>query len=83
MEGVADEDGWITVTSHGKNKGVARTEANQTNLKKRARAKKKQKELLNFYNHQLRESKRESKLFEITCFISVQHIIVKKLMLYI
>ena len=42
MEGVADEDGWITVTAGGRNPGIPRTEAN-TKAKLEARKKRKRK----------------------------------------
>lgn len=58
-EGVADEDGWVKVTRHGRNKAVARTESLQKRVLAKEKHKKKQKELLNFYAFQIRETKRE------------------------
>jgi len=59
MEGVADEDGWITVTAGGRNPGIPRTEAN-TKAKLEARKKRKRKNQdLFLYEYQIRESKRE------------------------
>ena len=39
MEGVEDEDGWTTVTRHGKNKAAPRTEAHEQYLTRKARKK--------------------------------------------
>lgn len=58
-DGVADEDGWITVTRTGKYKGVPRTEVEEERTKAKERKKGRQKELLNFYTFQIRETKRE------------------------
>ena len=41
MEGVPDEDGFIKVTRHGKNKGSRRTEENERKAKEKMRIKKK------------------------------------------
>ena len=43
MENVVDEDGWITVTKHGRNKGVPRTEAQEQKVTRKERRKRKQK----------------------------------------
>ncbi|XP_064594855.1 ribosomal RNA-processing protein 7 homolog A-like [Liolophura sinensis] len=58
-EGVPDEDGWVTVTRHGKNKGAPRTEVHEKRINVKEKKKRKEKELLNFYSFQLRESKME------------------------
>jgi len=59
MDGVPDEDGWITVTKHGRNKGIPRTEAHEKRTLAKEAHRRKQKELLNFYAFQVRESKKE------------------------
>ncbi|KAH3796477.1 ribosomal RNA-processing protein 7 homolog A-like [Dreissena polymorpha] len=59
QEGVPDDEGWITVTKYSKNKGAPRTEAHEKVLTNKARRKRKEKELLNFYSFQMRETKRE------------------------
>ena len=43
MENVVDEDGWITVTKHGRNKGVPRTEAQEQKVSRKEKRKRKQK----------------------------------------
>lgn len=58
-EGVPDEEGWVTVTRYGKSKGAPRTEAHEKRLSKKEKKKRKEKELLNFYSFQMRETKRE------------------------
>lgn len=57
--GVPDEDGWITVTKHGKNKGVPRTEVHEKRALSKEKKKREKKELLNFYAFQMRETKRQ------------------------
>ncbi|KAL4241082.1 Ribosomal RNA-processing protein 7 A [Mactra antiquata] len=59
MDGVADEDGWVTVTRYGKNKAAPRTEAHEKALTKKERKRRKDKELMNFYSFQIKESKKE------------------------
>ncbi|RUS90733.1 hypothetical protein EGW08_001537, partial [Elysia chlorotica] len=59
MEGVPDEDGFIKVTRHGKNKGSKRTEENERKAKEKLRMKKKKTELKDFYTSQFRETKRK------------------------
>jgi ribosomal RNA-processing protein 7 len=57
-EGVADEDGFVTVSyknTHKRQRGVAEEDTS----KKRKRNKKPAKELKNFYRFQVREEKRE------------------------
>lgn len=49
-----DEEGWVTVVTKGKKRLTGEKPASQ-----RVRRKKKNKELLNFYSFQLRESRRE------------------------
>ncbi|XP_045214166.1 ribosomal RNA-processing protein 7 homolog A-like [Mercenaria mercenaria] len=58
-EGIADDDGWVTVTKYGKNKGAPRTEAHEKALTRKEKKRRKDKELLNFYSFQMRETKRE------------------------
>ncbi|KAG8436414.1 hypothetical protein GDO86_007493 [Hymenochirus boettgeri] len=58
-EGVPDEDGWVKVTRKGRRPGLARTEAANIRVTEREKKKRTQKELLNFYAWQHRESKRE------------------------
>lgn len=60
-EGVADEDGWITVTKKTKKKVVQRTEQKQEWLKAREAKKAKQREHVNFYAFQMKQSKRDCK----------------------
>ena len=43
MENVVDEDGWITVTKHGRNKGIPRTEAHEQKVTRKEKRKRKQK----------------------------------------
>ncbi|KAK3760406.1 hypothetical protein RRG08_018634 [Elysia crispata] len=59
MEGVPDEEGFIKVTRHGKNKGSRRTEENERKAKEKMRMKKKKTELKDFYTSQFRETKRK------------------------
>ncbi|XP_021379438.1 ribosomal RNA-processing protein 7 homolog A-like isoform X2 [Mizuhopecten yessoensis] len=59
MEGVPDDEGWVTVTRHGKNKGVPWKESQEKKVTAREKKKRKDKELLNFYSFQIRETKRE------------------------
>ncbi|XP_071107516.1 ribosomal RNA-processing protein 7 homolog A-like [Haliotis cracherodii] len=59
QEGVADEEGWVTVTRVGKNKGTPRTEARKKHLTKRETKRRKEKELLNFYAFQFKETKKD------------------------
>lgn len=58
-EGVADEDGWITVTKKTKKKVVQRTEQKQEWLKAKEAKKAKQREHVNFYAFQMKQSKRD------------------------
>ena len=46
MENTPDEDGWVTVTRHGRNKGVPRTEAQEAKVSKKEKRKRRQKVLL-------------------------------------
>ncbi|XP_076310269.1 ribosomal RNA-processing protein 7 homolog A [Tachypleus tridentatus] len=59
MEGVPDEEGWITVTKHGKKPVAPRTEMYQKKVLAKEKKKRSQKELLNFYTFQIRQSKME------------------------
>ncbi|KAL8569509.1 hypothetical protein ACOMHN_002056 [Nucella lapillus] len=54
-----DEDGWVTVTRVGKNKGAPRTEAEDRRVKGKDGLKRKHKVSLNFYSFQRRESKKQ------------------------
>lgn len=57
-KGVADEEGWITVSRHGKRAYVPNNKSDEKILEKNAKRKKKQqKELQNFYSFQIRQSK--------------------------
>ncbi|XP_053325071.1 ribosomal RNA-processing protein 7 homolog A [Spea bombifrons] len=58
-EGVPDEEGWVKVTRKGRRPGLARTEAVNIRMTEKEKKKRKQKELLNFYAWQHRDSKRE------------------------
>ncbi|XP_072444529.1 LOW QUALITY PROTEIN: ribosomal RNA-processing protein 7 homolog A, partial [Chiloscyllium punctatum] len=58
-EGMPDEDGWVKVTRRGRRPGIPRTEAGNLRLIQREKQKRAQKELLNFYSWQHRESQRE------------------------
>ena len=49
MDGIADEDGWIKVTRHGRNKAAQRTENQQKKVLARDRKKRKQK--VRFFFH--------------------------------
>ena len=42
-EGVPDDEGWITVTRHGKNKGAPRTEAMESRVTTKDKRKRKRK----------------------------------------
>lgn len=57
-EGVPDDDGWITVTSKGRNPGFKRTEVNQIKLEARKKKKRQNAQLFS-YAYQIREAKRE------------------------
>ncbi|XP_067129576.1 ribosomal RNA-processing protein 7 homolog A [Centruroides vittatus] len=57
MEGVADEEGWITVSKHSKKPVIRRTEVNEKKITAKERKKRSKKNLLNFYTFQIRESK--------------------------
>ncbi|XP_025104636.1 ribosomal RNA-processing protein 7 homolog A-like [Pomacea canaliculata] len=59
MEGQADDEGWITVTRVGKNKGAPRTEAEAKRVTSKDKKRRKEKELINFYSFQVRESKKQ------------------------
>ena len=43
VEGVPDEEGWVTVTRYGKSKGVPRTEAHEKRLSKKEKKKRTEK----------------------------------------
>lgn len=59
MEGKPDEDGFIKVTRHGKNKGLRRTEETEKKGHEHIRQRKKNNELKDFYVFQHRETKRK------------------------
>lgn len=42
-EGVPDEEGWVTVTKYGKNKGAPRTEAHEKALTRKEKKRRKDK----------------------------------------
>ena len=48
MEGVADEDGWVTVSRHGKSKTAALTEGQQQRVTAKDRKKRKEKVSLSY-----------------------------------
>ncbi|XP_067830830.1 ribosomal RNA-processing protein 7 homolog A [Heptranchias perlo] len=58
-DGVPDEEGWVKVTRRGRRPGFSRTEAGNLRAIQREKRKRAQKELLNFYSWQHRDSKRE------------------------
>ncbi|KAG8556374.1 hypothetical protein GDO81_018046 [Engystomops pustulosus] len=58
-EGVADKEGWITVTRKGRRPGTVRTEAMNSRLIEKERKKRAQKELINFYTWQQRTKTKE------------------------
>jgi ribosomal RNA-processing protein 7 len=58
-EEVPDDDGWVTVSRYGKNKGTPRTEKHETKTKLKDKKRNQEKELLHFYAYQIRESKKE------------------------
>ncbi|XP_078093684.1 ribosomal RNA-processing protein 7 homolog A isoform X2 [Mustelus asterias] len=58
-DGVPDEDGWVKVTRKGRRPGIPRTEVANLRLLQREKRRRAQKELLNFYSWQHRETKRE------------------------
>ncbi|XP_063961803.1 ribosomal RNA-processing protein 7 homolog A-like isoform X1 [Lytechinus pictus] len=58
-EGVPDDDGWVTVTRKSTKPVVTRTERKQKRLQAKEKKKRQEKELMNFYRFQSRESKRE------------------------
>lgn len=43
QEGVPDDEGWVTVTRHGKNKGAPRTEAQEQRVTEKEKKKRKEK----------------------------------------
>lgn len=51
MDGVPDDEGWITVTRVGKNKGAPRTEAEENRVTIKDRKKRKEKVALIFLFH--------------------------------
>ncbi|XP_077484750.1 ribosomal RNA-processing protein 7 homolog A-like [Amblyomma americanum] len=59
MEGVPDEEGWITVTKYGKRPVIPRSDAVNQKIASAEKKKRAQKELVNFYTFQIRESKME------------------------
>jgi len=58
MSEVADDEGWVTVTSKSK-KGARKPNNNNPNAKAKAKAAGKKKELLNFYKFQKKEKKED------------------------
>merc|ERR1712038_959369 len=59
MDGVPDEEGWVTVTRHGRNKATPRMEAHQPKTLRNEKRKRSQKEHVDFYAFERRQSKRE------------------------
>lgn len=59
MEGIPDEEGWIKVTKYGKKPVTPRTDAFAKKVRVAEKKKRSQKELLNFYTFQIRQSKME------------------------
>ncbi|XP_065303658.1 ribosomal RNA-processing protein 7 homolog A [Dermacentor albipictus] len=59
MDGVPDDEGWITVTKYGKRPVIPRTDAVNQKISNAETKKRSQKELVNFYSFQIRESKME------------------------
>lgn len=55
--GEEDDEGWTTVTKHGRNPGLARKETVEEKIKDKIEKTRKKKELCNFYTFQIRESK--------------------------
>lgn len=68
LEGVADEDGFITVTRkrRGGGGGIGDDDENNTDVANGRRNKKKKVELVDFYRFQMRETKRQRKGLEDT-----------------
>ncbi|CAG5121662.1 unnamed protein product [Candidula unifasciata] len=58
LEGVPDEEGFIKVTRHGKNKGGRRTEETERKGHEHIRSRRKKNELKDFYTFQFRETKK-------------------------
>ncbi|XP_068618575.1 ribosomal RNA-processing protein 7 homolog A [Battus philenor] len=52
-----DDEGWVTVTKHGKVQSFARSNKVENKIMAKEERKKKKKELKNFYTFQIRESK--------------------------
>uniref|UniRef100_A0A646QCF5 Ribosomal RNA-processing protein 7 n=1 Tax=Hemiscolopendra marginata TaxID=943146 RepID=A0A646QCF5_9MYRI len=59
MDSKKDDDGWITVSRRGKKPGIPFTESSMEKIMKKNKKKKSQKELLNFYTFQIKQSKME------------------------
>jgi len=59
VEGVPDEEGFVKVTRHGKNRGGRRTEETEKKGHEHIRSRKKKNELKDFYTFQFRESKKK------------------------
>ncbi|KAK2710563.1 ribosomal RNA-processing protein 7 homolog A-like [Artemia franciscana] len=56
-QGEADDEGWTVVTSKGRAAVIARTEATEQKIKKKEKKKMSEKQLVNFYTYQLKQSK--------------------------
>lgn len=56
-----DDEGWVTVTKGGSKRrhGIPRVEGITKKIKERAKTKRSKREILNFYNFQMRESKKQ------------------------
>ncbi|BFZ17668.1 hypothetical protein BsWGS_20707 [Bradybaena similaris] len=59
IEGVPDEEGFIKVTRHGKNRGGRRTEETERKGHEHIRSRRKKNELKDFYTFQFRETKKK------------------------
>lgn len=57
VAGEPDEEGWITVTKRGRKPGFARKESVEKRILGKERKKRSKKVLLNFYRHQIKETK--------------------------
>lgn len=60
-EGVADDEGWITVSKNSRNAVAPRTHTMEQKVFEKEKKKQTAKRLVNFYSFQLRQSKMERK----------------------
>lgn len=61
MDGEPDDGGWVTVTRHGKTKGIPRTEAQEKRALLKEKKKRSNNELLKFYSFQWTKEKEDRK----------------------